>query len=84
MKINKVIINIGNKEFHAHEIAKDLNLTGVVNRAIVFKGIATLVDKINEENATLYIMSDSEYSVRTIDLINASEELHNEFWRKTK
>ena len=84
LKVNNVIINNGDREFSKNEIENDFNLSNVVNRAVVFKGIATLLDQINTENATLYILSDSEYSVRKIEILNASEELYKEFWNKTK
>lgn len=84
LKINNVIIHNGEREISKKEIENDFNLSNVVNRAVVFKGIATLLDQINSENATLYIFSDSEYSVRKIEILNASEELHKEFWNKTK
>ena len=75
--LKSVIIKNGQTEFSNSEILQDSNLCSAVNRAIAFKGFASLAEELNEENVTVEIIIDSNYTVKKVNFKNISAELNH-------
>jgi hypothetical protein len=81
-EIKNVLIFDGEKEYSKMEILKDKTLTALMNSVINFGGFPTIIEKINEENGLLYIITDLSHSSGTGDLRNVSLSLYSEFLSK--
>lgn len=78
-EINNIKLFDTKKEYSKSEIESDTKLTAIKKSIIILGGFATLIDLINEENATLYITSDLEHTIGSGELINASTKLLDEY-----
>ena len=77
--IKNVIIFDGEKEYTKSEIELNSTLKGIVNSVVTLGGFASIVELINEENATLYITSDLAHGSGNGKLINASDKLMQKY-----
>ncbi|SMP11409.1 hypothetical protein [Chryseobacterium profundimaris] len=79
-RINNVIIFDGINEYNSNEIFADSKLTQIYNNAIGFKGLPTLINKINLENGLVYIFSNPELNITgRIEVRNVSQTLQDEY-----
>lgn len=78
-EINNIILFDTEKEYSKSEIESNETLNILKNRIIGFGGFSTLIDLINDEDATLYITSDLAHIKGSGKLINASSKLLNEY-----
>ena len=81
-EIKNIIINNSIKEFDSHKDEFTEQMNYLVRSVIVFGGLPTLIDKINEENGTVYIKSNPDFSAGSVELINVSAELKSEYESK--
>lgn len=79
--LENVIIKDGATEYRNSEILKDSNLCSVVNRAVAFKGFASIIDELNKEDVTVEIIIDSNYTVQKVNFRNISENLNDKYLR---
>jgi hypothetical protein len=79
MIINNVVIFDGVKEYSKDEVIGDSTLNHVLNTALIFGGFPTIIDKINEENGMLYIVTDSQRTFAKPYLKDVSPELYSEY-----
>jgi len=77
--MKNVIIFDGIKEYSNYEIFQSLELENVYHRAINWKGLSTLIKKINEENGLLHIKINSKYEIGRTELKNVSLNLQDEY-----
>ena len=78
-EINNIILFDTEKEYSKLEIESNKTLSILKNRIIGFGGFSTLIDLINDEDATLYITSDLAHTKGSGKLINASSRLLDEY-----
>jgi len=81
VSIKSVIIFDGEKEYHTDQIDNNMQLSFLRNVIINLAGFASLVNKINNENGTLYILTDKTHASGSGDLKNVSNELYEEYLR---
>lgn len=78
-QIKNVIIFDGEKEYLTSEIFQYLELENIYHKTIVWKGLSTLINKINDESGLLYINSDSKLTIGRTELKNVSVNLQDEY-----
>jgi hypothetical protein len=78
-KIKNIILNNSITEYDSnkYEFTKEMNQ--LVNSITIFGGFPSIIDKINNENGTVYINCNSDFSLGSAELINVSSELKSEY-----
>ena len=75
LPIDNVIVSDGINEYHSDQIYSNPKIKTLVNNAIYLGGFPELIKQINDENGTVYITTDSDFSYWKADLKNVSIEL---------
>lgn len=83
MEINNVLISDGKQFYDNSEITKSNKLMNCYRSVMVFHPFASLIDRINKENALLiiHVSPDLQDILRT-EINQASKELAYEFYCK--
>jgi len=77
--INNVVVFDGVKEYSTEQIIKAPSLRQLLYNVLVFGGFPTIIDRINEEEGTLYIETDPQHKFGTPTLKDVSAELYSEY-----
>jgi hypothetical protein len=77
--MKNVIIDDGTNTFKYEDVLRDKKLFNLVYKRHVFGGLSTLIEKLDRENAQLYIVASKDHltSIRH-ELRGVSTELLNE------
>jgi hypothetical protein len=78
-KIKNIILNNSVNEYDSNKDIFSNEMNSLVNSVTTLGGFPTIIDKINKENGTVYIKSNSDFSSGSAELINVSSELKAEY-----
>tara|TARA_R110000868_G_scaffold385108_1_gene652843 strand:+ start:487 stop:759 length:273 start_codon:yes stop_codon:yes gene_type:complete len=83
LPIDNVIVSDGINEYDIDKIYSNPKIRTLVNNAIYLGGFPELIEQINNENGTVYITTDSDFSSWKADLKNVSIELLD-LWNQSR
>lgn len=75
LPIKNIIVSDGTNEYDSDKIYSNPKIRTLVNNAIYLGGFPSLIEQINNENGTVYIKTNADFSYWSADLKNVSMEL---------
>jgi alpha-tubulin suppressor-like RCC1 family protein len=70
--LDNVIVSDGINKYDTDQIYSNPKIRTLVNNAIYLGGFTNIIKQINDENGTVYITTDSDFSTWKADLKNVS------------